>query len=416
MQMYPSILPQERGDRCCGQACSNGPFRMRCAFVSSVAIAVALPFAAGGQERVVTTDRFVPHTSTVPANAGERVGLYLREKTTAAAAARFAAGESPAGRVVLFVHGGSVSSIPDYDLDYKDYSWMGFLAEAGFDTFAMDQSGYGRSPRPMMDDPCNMSEADQALVTPHPLSEPCAPAYPYGLTTVQSDWDEMNTVVDYIRELRGVETVSLVGWSAGGRRTGGYAARHPEKVDKLFLFAPGYGPNGASEAPADLPQPGVPMRLQTHETLTQGRWEENVACENQVDPGIREVIWRSIMSFDALGSVWGPPEGVMRVRAGNSSWGWNKAYAAKVTAPTMIIVGEQDNPESRGVLHTDLTGTGSKVLVTMACATHFAVWETSQYKFMHRASLEWLTGGTYRGQPNGVYRVGVNGAETTTGQ
>jgi pimeloyl-ACP methyl ester carboxylesterase len=152
------------------------------------------------------------------------------------------------------------------------------------------------------------------------------------------------------------------------------------------------------------------MRLQTHETLTQGRWQENVVCENQVDPDIRDVIWRTIMAFDSLGSVWGPPEGVMRVRAGNQSWGWNKEYAAKVTAPTMIVVGEQDNPEARGVLHADLTGTDSKVLVTMDCATHFAVWETSQYKFMHRASLEWFTDGTYRGECNGVYRVGVDGA------
>ncbi|MEE8129690.1 MAG: alpha/beta fold hydrolase [Vicinamibacterales bacterium] len=384
-----------------------------CAVLATAAV-VALPLAVGAQERFVTIERFVPHTSTVPANAGERVGIYLREKATSAAAARFASGESPAGRVVLFVHGGSVSSIPDYDLDYKDYSWMGYLAEAGFDTFAMDQSGYGRSPRPMMDDPCNMSVADQALATPH--AGPCEPSYPYGSTTVQSDWDEIDTVVNYIRELRGVERVSLLGWSAGGRRTGGYAARHPEKVDKLFLYAPGYGPNGASEAPADLPRPGVPMRLQTRETLTQGRWQENVVCENQVDPGIREVIWRTIMAFDSLGSVWGPPEGVMRVRAGNPSWGWNKAYAAKITAPTMIVVGEQDNPQSRGVLHTDLTGTPSKVLITMACATHFAVWEASQYKFMHRASLEWLSEGTYRGRSNGAYQVGVNGAETSGGQ
>ena len=407
MQVRPSTKTQ------------RAPLRMRqtvCAVLAAVAVAAALPFAVGGQARLVTTERFVPHMSTVPANEGERVGLYLREKATAAAADRFEAGVSPAGRVVLFVHGGSVSSIPDYDLDYKDYSWMGYLAEAGFDTFAMDQSGYGRSPRPTMDDPCNMSEADQARVTPYPLSGPCDPTYPYGSTTVQSDWDEMDTVVDYIRELRGVDRVSLVGWSAGGRRTGGYAARHPEKVDKLFLFAPGYGPNSASEPPADLPRPGVPMRLQTRETLTQGRWQENVVCENQVDAGIREVIWRTIMAFDSLGSVWGPPEGVMRVRAGNPSWGWNTAYAAKVTAPTMIVVGEQDNPESRGVLHTDLTGTDAKVLVTMACATHFAVWETSQYKFMHRASLEWLTDGTYRGRREGIYRVGVNGAEISTGQ
>ncbi len=383
------------------------------ALIAAVAAPALLPTPAAAEERLVTIERFVPHTSTVPANEGRRVGLYLREKASAEAMARFEAGAAPEGRVVLFVHGGSVPSVPDYDLDYEDYSWMGHLAEAGFDTFAMDHTGYGRSPRPKMDDACNMSESDQAIVTPHPLSAPCEPSYPFGSTTVQSDWDEMDTVVDYIRELRGVERVSLVGWSAGGTRTGGYAARHPEKVDKLFLFAPGYRPDGPSAAPGELPAPGVPMRLQTRDTLMHGRWEDNVACADQVDPGIRAAIWRSILSFDPLGSVWGPPEGVMRVRAGNPSWGWNREYAAKVSVPTMIVVGAQDNPDARGVLHADLTGTDSRVLVTMECATHFANWERAQYRFMHRASLEWLSDGTFRGHRNGVYRVGVDGAEPT---
>ena len=156
-----------------------------CAVLTTLLVTAAQPSPIEAQSRHVMIERFVPHTSTVPANAGERVGIYLREKATASAAARFESGTSPEGRVVLFVHGGSVSSIPDYDLDYKDYSWMGFLAEAGFDTFAMDQSGYGRSPRPMMADPCNMSRDDQVLVTPGPLSGPCDPSYPYGSTPTQ---------------------------------------------------------------------------------------------------------------------------------------------------------------------------------------------------------------------------------------
>lgn len=59
-------------------------------------------------------------------------------------------------RIVLFVHGGTVPAVPDFDLDYKDYNWMAYLARAGFNTYAMDQTGYGGSPKPMMDDPCNV--------------------------------------------------------------------------------------------------------------------------------------------------------------------------------------------------------------------------------------------------------------------
>ena len=43
-----------------------------CAVLTTAAVAV-LPSAVGAQECFVTIERFVPHTSTVPANAGERV-------------------------------------------------------------------------------------------------------------------------------------------------------------------------------------------------------------------------------------------------------------------------------------------------------------------------------------------------------
>ena len=375
------------------------------------AFALAAIALGAADDSFVTVDRFVPHTSTVPANEGERVGLFLHEKLSRELADRIAAAESPEGRVVLFVHGGSIPSVPDYDLPYKDYSWMEHLAAAGFDTFSMDQTGYGLSPRPMMDDPCNMAADDRAIVTPNPLAEDCEPGYPHGLTTSESDWDEIGRVVDYIRELRGVDKVSLVGWSAGGPRTGGFAARHPDKIDKLVLFAPGYGRDRPSEPPEVIPGGEVPMRLQTRDMLENGRWRSTVACDDQIDPGIQRVIWQTVMAYDRRGSVWGPPHGVMRVRTSAGSWGWNREYAAKVQAPTLILVGEQDRLlEPNEQLYDDLTGADSRVLVTMACATHFAVWEKTQYRFMHEASREWLEQGTFRGLTTGRFSIDRNGA------
>ena len=96
----------------------------------------------------------------------------------------------------------------------------------------------------------------------------------------------------------------------------------------------------------------------------------------------------------------------MRVRIA-SYWGWNEEFVARVTAPTLIMVGAEDFllPVAEP-LYSDLTGTDNKVLVTMDCATHFAVWEASQYKFMHEASKEWLTSSTYRGHRAGRFEVG----------
>jgi hypothetical protein len=34
-----------------------------------------------------------------------------------------------------------------FDVRYQDYSWMEYLAREGFDVFAMDTTGYGRSTR-----------------------------------------------------------------------------------------------------------------------------------------------------------------------------------------------------------------------------------------------------------------------------
>jgi pimeloyl-ACP methyl ester carboxylesterase len=362
-----------------------------------------------GQSSYVTIDRFVPHESTVPINQGQRIALFVREKLAGATETAIADDENLSGRVVLFVHGVSVPSIPDFDLDHADYSWMSYLAAAGFDTFAMDQTGYGYSARPSMDNPCNLGEADRNLLDTEVLPKDCLATYGSLLTSSQTDWDEIDTVVDFIRDLRGVDRVSLIGWSLGGLRAGGYAARFPEKIDKLFLFAPFYQPDSSAMPPVGYPLAGAAMTLQTETALMQDRWSSNVACENQVTAGIQDRVWQAIMAVDDYGSIWSSPRGVMRVRSA-SYWGWNTASAARIDAPTMIVVGLQDGllPGAEA-LYRDVAGTDNKVLVRMECATHFAVWEASQYRFMHAASLQWLTEGRYRGANAGEFRVGFGG-------
>jgi pimeloyl-ACP methyl ester carboxylesterase len=371
------------------------------------AVFVSAPLSA--QSALTTIDRYVPHRSTVPANAGRQVGLFLREKYAETLASDIASGGSLDGRVVLFVHGLSVPSVPDFDLPYRDYSWMAYLADAGFDTFAMDQTGYGHSPHPAMDDPCNVDAEDQDVLIPNPLPSRCAPSYRRQLTSSQTDWDEIDSVVDYIRELRGVDEVSLIGWSLGGERAGGYAARHPDKVDKLVLYAPVYQPASPSKPPRDFPREGAPMTLQTRDALMNRRWESGVACDDQVDPQIRDVVWQTIMAYDSLGAVWGPGGGVMRVRTA-AYWGWDSDIAARLSVPTLIMVGKQDGLLDAGrSLYQDIGRTQNKVLVEMDCATHFAVWEASQHRFMQEASRVWLESGEFRGKRMGRVSVGYGG-------
>lgn len=367
------------------------------------------PLTGHAQEPITTVDRFVPHVSTVPANAGETVGIFLREKISERLLDVVEQNGLESGQAVLFVHGSLAASVPVFDLPYEDYSWMTRFAESGFDAFAMDHTGFGRSPRPAMDDPCNFSREDQAIVMPHPLSAHCEPTYAFQLTDSQSDWDEIDTAVDYIRALRGVERVSLVGWSrGGGPRSAGYAARYPEKVDKLVLLAPAYAADEPAEAPTDMPQPGFPMTLQTRQMYTLGRWQGGVACSGQVDPGVEPVVWQTLMSIDPLGSAWGPGDGVLRV-PNAPRWGWNREHAARVAAPTLILVGEEDFLfEDAQSLYADLTGTQNKVLINMECATHYAFWETFHRKLMLDAAIEWLETGEHDSQTRGVFTATVD--------
>ena len=378
--------------------------------IAGICTLVWLPQLTGhAQEPITTVDRFVPHTSTVAANAGENVGIFVREKISERLLETVEQGALEPGKAVLFVHGSLAASIPVFDLPHEDYSWMTRFAESGFDAFSMDHTGFGRSPRPTMDDPCNFSRDDQDFVMPNPLSAHCEPGYAFELTDSQSDWDEIDTVVDYIRNLRGVERVSLVGWSrGGGPRSAGYAARHPGKVDKLVLLAPAYVADEPAEAPAVMPQPGLPMTLQTREMYTLGRWQGRVACSGQVDPGVEPVVWQTLMSIDPVGSAWGAGDGVLRV-PNAPRWGWNREYAARVLAPTLILVGEQDFLFEEGQsLYADLTGTQNKVLINMECATHYPFWETFHRQSMLDAAMEWLETGQYELQTRGVFTFEVD--------
>jgi pimeloyl-ACP methyl ester carboxylesterase len=381
----------------------------RISLLAAYFLALGLTTAAtvSAQEAITAIDHRVSHVSTVPANLGDKVELYVREKLSAALADDIDSGRPSPASAVLFVHGSLASSIPVFDLAYKDYSWMNRLAEAGFDTFAMDHTGFGHSPRPTMDDPCNLDRDNQKIVMPNPLSAHCEPTYGYTLNNSQSDWDEIDTVVDYIRALRGVDRVSLIGWSRGGPRTAGYAARHPEKVDRLVLLAPAYTPDGPAEPPR-LPEPGFPMRLMTREMYTQDRWHAGIACDDQVEAGVEPRVWDALMSVDEIGSRWGPADGVMRV-SNSPAWGWNRDHAARVTAPTLIMVGEQDFLfEAAEPLYSDLTGTDSKYLIKLECATHYAFWERFHYKQMQDAAIEWLTSGTHQGRSEGTRTIRVD--------
>jgi pimeloyl-ACP methyl ester carboxylesterase len=362
-------------------------------------LAAQFCFADDG-ERLLSVDHYVRVRSTVPSIAGQTTQIYVREIVQAGLALRGAAGD----RVVLFVHGAGTPAEVSFDVTYQDYSWMAFLARAGFDVFSMDMTGYGRSTRPAaMNDPCNLSKEQQAGFVPSLLGETCSPNEPRQLTTIASDWNDLDAVVNQVRALRHVERVSLVAWSLGGPRAGGYAAQHPDKVQKLVLLAPAYSRTRPADAPAQVPAVGAAFNTQTHTEFVEN-WDRQTGCPGQYDQAASDAVWEQMIESDPVGATWGP--GARRAPQ-VTTWGWSSAAVSKMQIPTLMVSGAFDKqvPTERvRELYADL-GSHQKVFVDLACSSHNAMWEKN-HLLLFRASLEWLTKGSVNGKQEGMMQLG----------
>jgi pimeloyl-ACP methyl ester carboxylesterase len=368
-----------------------------------VAAFLGVTLSADDSDRLLTIDHYVRVMSTVPAIAGQPAQLYVRERVLAGGALRTS---SFGDRVVLFVHGAGTPAEVAFDVPYQDYSWMAFLARAGFDVFSVDMTGYGRSTRPApMNDPCNLAKDRQAGF----VASPCAASYPHTLTSIASDWNDIDAAVNYIRALRHVDRVSLVAWSRGGPRAGGYAAQHPDRVRRLVVLAPAYDKNSPANAAEAALADGVPMNTQSRQDF-DANWDRQVGCTDQYDRAASTAVWTEMLASDPVGATWGP--GVRR--APEMAGTWPPAMARKVTVPFLMVSGAHDKqvaPDRVRELYTDVAS-AEKVFVELACSSHNAMWERN-HVLLFRASLEWLTQGTVNGMKSGMLKLGYDAPRAT---
>src|SRR6267378_3819864 len=105
---------------------------------------------------------------------------------------------------ILFVHGSSMASQPTFDLHVPGRphsSVMEWFAERGFDTWTMDNEGYGRSDK----------------------SRPINCDIPNGA-------DDLAAGSEYILKTSGARKLLLYGISSGALRAALFAQAHPERV------------------------------------------------------------------------------------------------------------------------------------------------------------------------------------------
>jgi pimeloyl-ACP methyl ester carboxylesterase len=358
-------------------------------------------FPLFAQEQVLTIDHYVPVFSWAPAMQGEQAQIYVRERTLPSTLAR---SKDLSGQIVLFIHGAGTPAEVAFDPPHEGFSWMGYLAQAGFDTFAMDTTGYGRSTRPsVMNDICNLSPTQQQDFVPTTLSQPCEPSYAYAATTIESDWHDINAVVEYLLASRNVDSIHLVAWSLGGPRAAGYTALYPDKVERLVLLAPAYNRNRAARRPAAIPVPGAAFTKQSRQDFVTN-WDRQVGCSNQYQQSVSDAVWTAMLDSDPIGATWG--KGVRRAPR-TSTWGWGPAEVAATHNPMLLVAGIHDRQIPASLvtqLYEDL-GASEKVLLDLGCASHNAMWE-SNAEILFDASLQWLRDGQVDGVSSGILSKG----------
>ncbi|MFF5308727.1 alpha/beta hydrolase [Streptomyces massasporeus] len=387
--------------------------------------------------------------SKIPANFGDLVTLPVREYD----------GTKPnhPHQPVLMLHGRSVPALAGFDLapvpggPATRYSWAQELADDGYDVFIMDLQGAGRSPRPRMDDPCNANPAQQPVLVPNPLQAPCPPPppYPHQLGNSESEWAELDAVVEHIRGLPGrKKPIRFIGWSLGAAIMGPYTLQHPGNVESLLLLAPVFPPKGrwsdkthdpfgrpaeAQTLPMSTPAVtwGFPMFVGTRTGFTTGL-DGNPDLR---EPGVVDLAWEACMRSDPLGSKWGPEvapgeyEGILRYR-NTYWWGWNDRTVPHENpagtpvlgerVPVLIVYGELDRAANSPATFPDpirfsvpdlykAVKGPRKLMFCLEGAGHSLVWEITA-RTVHHMSKQWFKNGKVEGQSSGSYFRDSDGA------
>jgi len=285
--------------------------------------------------------------------------------------------------IVLFVHGATFPSTPDFDLQYKDYSWADWMVDKGYVVYMFDKRNYGYSTR------------EKAMDEPAAKNRPVSRSY-----LVIRD---IGAAVDHIRKKHGVNKVTLIGWSWGAMTAGYYASLHSEKVGKLVMFAPAYafplhtnlGPGSGLQnkrRPTEFNY-GVGAYRLGSKAANDGRWDGEIPVadkDSYREQGVRDAFALEALKTDPTSESRNPPslrapngvlEDTFMQATGRRIWN-----ASSIYVPTLVIAGEFDTwsfPEDREGLMRDLTNAPAKKHVLIRNATHFVLFEKQRFEFFN---------------------------------
>lgn len=237
---------------------------------------------------------------------------------------------------ILLVHGRTWSALPNFDLKVEGHqrSVMDRFSQRGFAAYALDQRGYGATPRD-----------SSGWLTPNRAAK------------------DVSIVLTWIsaREGRSGERPVLVGYSRGSQTSLLTAQLYPESLSKLVLF--GYGRDLDTKYPT-VEAPAEPLRERTTRAMAGSDFvTPGAAPEAVIDSYIRHAL-----AADPIRVDW------------RSEHEFNVTDPGTIRVPTLVIHGVADplaTADEQLKLFSRL-GTADRSLVVLPSSDHAAHVEDVQ--------------------------------------
>ena len=278
--------------------------------------------------------------------------------------------------IILFVHGATGSPESGFDLSLDGLSWMEWMARQGNDVYFVSVRGYGRSTRPReMDEP--------------PMKN--AP-----IVRTDTAARDVGAAVDFIRQRRSVEKISLLGHSWGATIMPVYTTQNNAKVHRLALYAPGWlRTQGASLTDAGGPLgayrivTGEAVRKRRGTGLPPGKQEELMPArwlDAYLEAAFASDPWSATQNPRAFRA----PNGVVQDSREFANAGKPRYNPADIRVPTLLILGEWDADTPLYMAQTLfplLVNAPSKKMVVIGEATHVVVTEKNRMQLFREVQL-----------------------------
>ena len=260
------------------------------------------------------------------------------------------AGPAPATHILL-VHGVTYSS-HEFDVDYKDYSLVRRLAGEGYGVWRLDIAGFGQS-----------EEVKDGFM---PDSDYAA--------------DDINAAVESIVKETGVNRIDVLGWSWGTVTAGRFAARYPEHLNRLVLYAPILGGVGEVEVKEPFHHNTWEHAADDFQRGADGNFDMDIT-----EPMVIEMLCSSSWHYDRESS---PNGGRRDICVAKSE---KLIDLSGITVPTLVICGSKDP-----YLNYDMVNDSLKFLPKGSAleiingGSHIVMYEAPYYRDFQNSLIRFL--------------------------